>query len=217
MNSKYYNNGVLNITLDDYLNVFNIIKRELDLNEEDDRYDLAIESSISDELFRLARQELHPNQHLVSHFPIETDITDNTTFTLDLTCISRVLWVRILHDSGSITCVPRIQLDCLKKNSSGWSYKITGNQLVITNIDKINSDRPETIELVTNGGNIYYWLTSGWRILVQAVKANMYLNYFKSLDEYNACMNSYALLYKDLERQTYTLYEDRIKANGIHL
>lgn len=217
MNSKYYNNGVLNITLDDYLNVFNIIKRELDLNEEDDRYDLAIESSISDELFRLARQELHPNQYLVSHFPLEKDITDNTTFTLDLTCISRVLWVRILHDSGSITCVHRIQSDCLKKNSSGWSYKITGNQLVITNIDKINSDRPETIELVTNGGNIYYWLTSGWRILVQAVKANMYLNYFKSLDEYNACMNSYALLYKDLERQTYTLYEDRIKANGIHL
>lgn len=218
MNSKYYNNGILTIALNDYLNVFNAVKRELDINIEDDRYDYAIEASIADNVFRLSKQELFPNQQLLTKFAIDKTNITNNNFNLELTTVSRILSLKLLNNyNNNKKCIPRTFNTCCEVNNNDLNYTVSGNLLIINNLSTLGTNINYTLAVLTNGGNIAYWLTQGWRILTQAVKADLYLNYFKSIDEYNMAQNSYLLLYRDLEKQTYDLYNTDIKINKGYL
>lgn len=229
MNSRYYNNGVLEITLEDYARVFNSVKRELDLNavedpdpdnpdadtEGDERYDNDIALAIADNAFRLAKEELFPNQNLRTTFTMDDVSGRPGFFNIELTAIANVLNVSLLDGNGNVItkCVPRKDFSCCGSDGNDLSYTIDGNYLVFNNSEKLDPNIQYSVQLLTNGGNLDYWFKRGWRLLTQAVKCDIYLNYFKSIDAYTACQNNYMLLYIDLEKQTYDLYNIKLKPN----
>lgn len=222
-NSRYYNNGALVITLEDYARVYRAVKRELDLNaaededlaDGDDRYDAVIELAIADNAYRLAKEELWPNQNLTTTFTMDDTMETPGFFNIELTAISHVFNVSLLDDSGNMItkCVPRRDPSCCGSDGDCLSYTIDGNYLRFNNSEKLDQTKKYAIQLLTNGGNLDYWFRHGWRLLTQAVKCDIFLNYFKSLDAYTACQNNYILLYRDLEKQSYDLADLRIKPN----
>lgn len=229
-NSRFYNNGALEITLDDYIRVFTAVKRELDLNQDDEtadneedregdhRYDNDIALAITDNAYKLAKEELWPNLKLSTTFTMDDVIDMPGFFNIDLTAISRILNVSLLDGSGKVItkCVPRQDFSCCGYDDSCLSYSVDGNHLIFNNSDKLDPNIRYSMQLLTDGGNLDYWFGHGWRLLTQAVKCDMFLNYFKSLDAYNACLNNYMLLYKDLVHQTAALSTVRIKPNRIY-
>lgn len=212
MNSRYYVDGTLTIDLTSYRKVFDQVKRELDLNEDDTRYDTDIAYSISDNAIRIAKQELWPNQRLKTVFRVDNSINRLGFFGIDLSAIADVLSVKLLdHSNNSVKCLKEHRDSCCSDNSTEVTYERSGNYLQFNNIVSLDSNKSYSIELLTNGGNLLYWFGIGYRLLVQAVKADMYLNFFKSPDEYNSAQSSYMLLYNDLEKQTYNLYKNKIE------
>lgn len=215
MNSRFYRNGALDLNLNDYLKVFGAIKRELDLNDDDDRYDVAIEDSIADNAYRLAKEELFPNQRLTTTFAIDNMIYPMPLEQIELSAISRVLNVRVLDKDGKVitNSVPMFDNECGCGSDSMVSYTIDGNLLLLNNLETLGKNSGYSIQLLTNGGNLAYWFGRGWRLLTQLVKSDLYLNYFKAVQEAMAAQNSYQQLYRDLEKQTYDLYDTSIRVN----
>lgn len=224
VNSRYYDNGTLVITLDDYIKVFTAVKRELDLNspdnsegdtEGDHRYDEVIELAIADNVYRIAKEELWPNQNLSTTFTTTEGSDLPGFFNIELTAISHIFNVSLLDGDGNVItgCVPRRDSSCCGSEGDCLSYTIEGNYLKFNNSEKLDPNTRYAIRLLTNGGNLDYWFRRGWRLLTQAVKCDIYLNYMKDIDAYTACFNNYMLLYRDLEKQSYDLADLRIKPN----